>query len=200
MNEHNDSEKELFGTNSIDLFIHTARLGSVWSNHISSNRTDLIWLAIVTHNLLQNAMVNVLQGSAKIGALTDKSRREQLQWLNAQRGKRNPNTSPPPSRLADFRTLLDRLQDSNCLDPIIQLGKTQYDNLIDLNSIRNNFVHYKGSHWLLHVDDFKLPILAALKLIHDILQHHESLIWKVDSGFKRIEGYLTSIRSNIESL
>ena len=200
MNEHSNIEEDLFGTDSLGLFIHTARLGSVWSGNISSDKTDLIWLAIVIHNLLQNAMVNVLQGSTKTGALTDKSRRQQLQWFEDHREKEDIEVPIPRGRLADFGTLLNRLQDGDCLYPAIQLDKKQNQDLVYLNCIRNNFVHYKGSHWLLHVDDFRLPITTALKLIDEILLHHESLIWKAGDGFHCVDGYLTIMKRNLEDL
>ena len=184
-----------------EFFEETARLAVDLAEGTGESNVKLLWLLIFSHNLLQSAMVNVLRGSANVGALDKKSQKEHIRWLNETRNGQDSAEPPSKSRLADFKSLLMRVQDGQWICPPLQLDQQQRKELDSLNKYRNEFIHFIDCSWSLPVDDLREPILVALKATGEILQHPDSKRWTWDGRFQeRVSGYLTKIRNYLKGL
>ncbi len=191
----------LIGFDTRGFFEETASLTVDLAEGIRKSNVTLLWLVILSHNMLQSAMANVLRGSANIGALDEKSQKDQIRWLNEIRAG---NDTAEPERLphlADFKTLLKRVRDRQSLCPPLQLNQQQLKDLDSLNKFRNDFIHFIDSIWTVHVDDLRQPILAALQVTGEIIQHPECRRWTWDECFRdRVNGYLMKIRNHVDSM
>ena len=179
-----------------EFFEETARLAVDLAEGTGESNVKLLWLLIFSHNLLQSAMVNVLRGSANVGALDKKSQKEHIRWLNETRNGQDSAEPPSKSRLADFKSLLMRVQDGQWICPPLQLDQQRRKELDSLNKYRNEFIHFIDCSWSLHVDDVRAPILASLEVTGEVLQHNESWRWTSEDGFtQRVNEYLAKIRN-----
>ena len=201
MPEDNCLPEGLLGFDTREFFDETACLAVDLAEGTSKSNVKLLWLLILYHNMLQSAMVNVLRGSDNVGALDENSQKDQIRWLNVIRNGKDGAEPPSKFRLADFKTLLKRVQDGQWICPPLQLDQQQRKDLDSLNKYRNEFIHFIDCSWTLHVDDLREPILIALQVTGEIMQHHQSTRWTWDESFRnRVKGYLTKIRNHLYNL
>ena len=122
------------------------------------------WAIIAAHSALQGALVVALSGSAGIGALTEKSAGEVLDWVEKTRGGKPAKA--PVERLADFMELVDRAQKGDGLSMgqfggrPLTLTAGEVKDLGRLNGFRNRFVHFKPSAWRIELEG--LPRIVGL--------------------------------------
>src|SRR4051812_15017130 len=64
------------------------------------------WVIVAAHDALQGAMICALNDTSGVSVLEQKSARKMLDWLETQEGE------VPNERLAGFKTLLARCQES----------------------------------------------------------------------------------------
>ena len=188
-----------FGTR--EFFEEAASLAVHLAEGIRKSNVKLLWLVVLSHNMLQNAMAIVLRRSANIGALDEKSQQDRIKWLNEFRAGNDAAEPERLSRLADFKTLVKRVRDSQSICPPLQLNQQQLKDLDSLNKFRNDFIHVIDSFRTVHVDDLRQPILAALQVTGEIIQHPQCWRWTRDECFRdRVKGFLMKIRNHIESM
>ena len=201
MPEDNCLPEGLLGFDTREFFEETACLAVDLAEGIGKSNVKLLWLLILSHNMLQSAMVNVLRGSANVGALDENSQEDQVRLLNEIRNGKDGAEQASKPLLAKFKTLLKRVQDGQCICPPLQLDQQQRKELDLLNKNRNEFMHFIDSIWTLHVDDLRQPILAALQVAGGILQHPECRRWTWDECFRdRVNSYLMKMTNHLDSL
>jgi hypothetical protein len=100
------------------------------------------WVIVALQNAVQGAMVLALAGTDGCGALYPKSQRQNREWLE------NPTNIRPRVEIADFNTLLARIQRPEMLEgPVPQLSEEDCRNLKRLNELRRQFAHYNPTGW-----------------------------------------------------
>ena len=201
MTEDNGLPAELLGFDTRGFFEETANLAVDLAKGIRKSNVKLLWLIILSRNLLQSAMANVLRGSANIGALDEKSQKDQIKWLNEIRAGNDAAEPESLPRLADFKTLVKRVRDSQSICPPMQLSQQQLKDLDSLNKHRNDFIHFIDAIWSEQLDELRQPILVAIHVTGEIIQHPECRSWTWDECFRdRVSGFLMTIRNHIESM
>jgi hypothetical protein len=107
-----------------------------------TNDTQWKWVIIGMQNAVQAAMVLALAGTDGCGALTERSQRLNREWF----AKMSPDR--PPRRMADYKTLLERVQKPELLEgPVPTLQGDDLRNLVRLNELRRQFAHYNPTGW-----------------------------------------------------
>ena len=139
------------------------------------------WFAILDiDQALTAALVEVLTGTAGIGALTKKL---QIEWLNYYD---EGGQAPKETRLAPFEDLLNRAQDiANChsMHGTLSLSVKDKKDILRLHEFRNNLLHVKPMSWSLEITG--LPrmmgaVTTALKQLFEMnplnlhLEEHEA--------------------------
>lgn len=115
---------------------------------------------------VQTTLVGQLTGTTGVGALTDKSTKILLHFLE-QRG-----TVSIDVKLADFPTLLDRAARGECGSggAGVDLAAVK-DQLARLNAVRNGFNHFKDQSWLIEIAHVVPLVSAALLVIEQVDNH-----------------------------
>lgn len=109
---------------------------------VQTNPTSWKWVIIAMQNAVQGAMVLALAGTDGCGALFPKSQKQNREWLQ------NPTPDRLPRTMADFKTLLDRIQKPELLEgPVPHLSEEDCRNLQRLNELRRQFAHYNPTGW-----------------------------------------------------
>ena len=126
------------------------------------------WFAISDiDQALTAALVEVLTGTAGIGALTE---RLQIEWLTyfGEGGK-----APKESRLAPFDDLLERAQDvanSHDMSGTLLLSVEDKKDILRLHEFRNNLLHVKPVSWSLEITGLPMMIGAVTKALKQLFE------------------------------
>jgi hypothetical protein len=150
------------------------------------------WAILSLHNALQGAMVCHLSGTAQLGALSDKSVKEWLDWHERDRRgeiKRiddgvdelglpkikfaRKEDYPPNDRLADAKELFARLytEKKRCeggAGAVIIVTQSECDSFRRLHDLRNEFSHFTPKGWsieLVGLPGIFIDIVGVLKKI-----------------------------------
>lgn len=125
------------------------------------------WAILSLHNALQGAMVCHLSGTANIGALSDKSATEYLEWL----GEKKDN--PPKKHLADPNTLFVRLSNENKryeggAGAVLKITAPQKDSFRRLHNLRNDLSHFTPKGWAIELAGLPNIFLNMIEVIETI--------------------------------
>lgn len=124
--------------------------------------TSWKWVVLALQNAVQAAMVLALAGTDGCGALYPRSQKQNRTWLS------NPTSERPRLEMADFKTLLDRIQRSELMDgPIPQFAGDDLRNLERLNELRRQFAHYNPTGWGIEVQ----YILDIVPVATNLFEH-----------------------------
>jgi hypothetical protein len=122
---------------------------------VQTNPTQWKWVIVAMQNAVQGAMVLALAGTDGCGALYPNSQRECRDWLQ------NPTPMEPRIRMADYNTLLSRIQRPELLEgPVPQLSEEDCQNLKRLNELRRQFAHYNPMGWGIEIQ-FMLSLIPV---------------------------------------
>ena len=152
------------------------------------------WVVISLHSALQGAMVCHLSGTIQLGALTEKSSKEMLDWYEKDRrgeikylqdgedefGAPKMRTeyktgNPPIGKVAGAATLLERLGcsekrlEGGC-GGVISITEQQKSSFNRLHHLRNEFTHFRPKGWIIEIggiEEIIFDILGVLRLIAD---------------------------------
>lgn len=154
------------------------------------------WVIIAMQNALQGAMVLALAGTDGCGALYPKSQKQNREWLQ------NPTPTRPPRRMADFDTLLARIQRPELLEgPVPKLSEDDCRNLERLNELRRQFAHYNPTGWGIELQ-YMLNIIPVAANVFEHLtatQGRPNIHFTADQK-RRMERSLATIRSTHDEL
>ena len=106
------------------------------------------WVIMSLHNALQGAMVCHLSGTAELGALTNDSAKQQLEFLQ---NRNDGSSAHPRTKLATFPELFKRLSGKSAT--IEQAGKpisiadAEKKSVDRLNGLRRSFAHFSPKGW-----------------------------------------------------
>jgi hypothetical protein len=111
------------------------------------------WYFVITdlHRALNCALVAALRGTAGIGAFSPKLRRE---WLEFFEESRTCKIQPPINdRVESFLELLRRVQEASpdLMGSPLMLNAQEKDDLVKLNSLRDDIEHVKTTDWYLEL-------------------------------------------------
>jgi hypothetical protein len=113
-------------------------------------------------NAVQGAMVLALAGTDGCGALYPKSQKQNREWLQ------NPTPIRPRMEMADFNTLLARIQRPELLEgPVPQLSEENSRNLERLNELRRQFAHCNPTGWGIELQ----YMLNIVPVAADVFEH-----------------------------
>jgi hypothetical protein len=102
---------------------------------VQTNPTSWKWVIIATQNAMQCAMVLALAGTDGCGALFPKSQKQNREWLQ------NPTPDRQTRTMADFKTLLDRIQKPELLEgPVLHLSEEDCRTSNDLTNCDDNLL------------------------------------------------------------
>ena len=140
---------------------------------------------------LHSAMVCHLSGTAQLGALSEKSASDWLDWherdrkgeirridcgtneLGIPRYRFAEGSGPPPERLADARELFKRLDDElKRIEPgaggLVEITVSERASFQRLHGLRNNFSHFTPKGWSIEIDGLPSMFLNVLGIIEKI--------------------------------
>lgn len=167
----------------------TACLDSVVGS--DSDRGLWKWAILALHNALQGAMVCHLSGTAQLGALSQGSARDWLDWHDRDRkgeikrvalgtddmGVPNYRIAkgyePPSDRLADARELFRRLSNaSKRIEPgaggVIEITSSERESFRRIHDLRNGLSHFTPKGWSIELDGLPAIFLDVLDVIERI--------------------------------
>jgi len=144
------------------------------------NIFDWKWIILATHSAVQGALVSAVSGTAGIGSLDKKSAKEMLAWFEESRT--SPNAEYPRERLADFSSLLKRIQDEHYAASFgtVHLSETELSQMNKLHHLRCNFSHFIKMTWIIELDGIAGVILTALKLIEILTLNNDSVRYRFE--------------------
>jgi glutaminyl-tRNA synthetase len=153
--------------NAIEHVVECART-------LPTNPSNWKWVLISLHNALQSALVCVLSGSAGIGALSDTSMKNMLDWFDDSRN--DSSLSPPREQLADLMTLYKRSKDPAHMHEFggnpIQTTHQQDDDVRLLNNLRRNFAHFTPKGWSIEGAGLPRIMRNTVEIIEELLVKH----------------------------
>jgi hypothetical protein len=130
-----------------------------------NNSTQWKWAIIAMQNAVQSAMGLALAGTDGCGALYPKSQKQNREWLE------NPTPERPPRRMADYKTLLERIQRPELLEgPVPSLSEEDCRNLERLNELRRQFAHYNPTSWGIELQYMLNIMPVAAKLFEHLTE------------------------------
>ncbi|MBV6631608.1 MAG: hypothetical protein KI792_01100 [Alphaproteobacteria bacterium] len=180
-------------TSEYDDFLNSVMSSKKFLKLARKNLHYWKWFAVSIHNALQAGMVCHLSGSAGLGANDMRRVKEQLEWHERDRkgeiekevvGRdefdlpvfqvKNPKDCYPDDRLADPKTLLNRMgkqakRVEHGAGSIIPISQKHLKSWASICSLRNNFVHFSPSGWLIEVDLIKIHSRELIDIIQCII-------------------------------
>ena len=151
------------------------------------------WVVLSLHSALQGAMVCHLSGTTQIGALSEESIKEQLEWHNRNRRgeiERIPDgvdefdfpktrikykkDYPPNPKVASPLQLLKRLGRldirAETAGGAILIANQQKKSFGKFNALRNDFVHFSRRAWDIEIDLIKERMKDMLDIFDLIVE------------------------------
>jgi hypothetical protein len=159
-------------------------------SHVQNSPTLWKWVIIAMQNAVQGAMVLALAGTDGCGALFPKSQKQNREWLQ------NPTPDRPRREMADYNTLLAWIQKPQLLEgPVPLLSEDNCQNLIRLNQLRRQFVHYNPTGWGIELQ----YMLNIMPVATDVFEHLTTTQGRPNIHFtadqkRRIQRSLAAIR------
>lgn len=137
-------------------------------SHCEDNPNYWKWVVIALHSALQGALVCHLSDTAQLGALSNKSTTNWLDWYN--RGRKG---TMPKKRLAGPQELLDRLIDGKARAGRMDAGSVtvspdQKRDFDLLHEFRNDFMHFQPTGWVIEISGMPRIVKSQTKIIADI--------------------------------
>lgn len=165
------------------------------SSELRTNPTAWKWVITATQNALQASMVLALMGTDGCGALTDKSQKRNRAWLRNHAGNR------PPTIMADYVTLLERVQKASLVEgPPLKPSAEEYRNLERVNELRRQFAHFNPVGWAIELKYLLNVMPPALNAIEHLLTTQDRpQIHFTDGQKKRINDALTRTRKSLDA-
>src|SRR5205823_4901544 len=122
------------------------------------------WMVMGMQNAMQGAMVLALAGTDSCGALREKSQARNREWLQKGEGPQ------PPVVMADYKTLLYRVQQSELLDGLpLEVSPEDWERLERLNELRRTFAHFNPQGWSIELKLLLSIMPLALRAIEHLL-------------------------------
>ena len=161
------------------------------------------WVIIAVHNALQGALVCVMSGTAGVGALNRKSRKEMLEWFEASRT--DPNLPSPKERLDAPMTLYQRAKNPEHMREFggIPLDTTpeQDKDVKSLNTFRKDFVHFAPHGWSIETAGLPRKILNVTIIIETLLLSHPAAKLRLEEKqTERAKEAIATLRKVISSM
>lgn len=156
------------------------------------------WLIIAMHSTAQGFMVLALEHGNSLNAMRP---RHAKRWLESHRTK-----SPQSDYALDtFEALYDKVK-----SPVVQNGfivskpftpeKHHDENLISLNEIRNNFIHFSSSSWGIDIQRIVEICLSTLDLISFLGWESKTFHWHEPSLSERGARASQELRATLDAL
>lgn len=132
------------------------------------------WAIIAAHSALQGALVCVLSGMANMGALSDRSRKAFLRWIEESRA--NSSLQPPEEWVAELPVLLKRARDPGWMNEFggmpARLNADACRDLKLLHELRNEFTHFSSAGWSIELAGLPRIVNAAVSLTQLLILTH----------------------------
>lgn len=155
------------------------------------------WILASAHSAVQGALVCVLSGSAGVGCLDDRSSAAMIDYF--ERSRVDQNCPKPKTRMADFLTLVKRARMADWMSefggkPLV-LQDGEFQDLILLNKLRRDFIHFEPKGWSIELGGLPRVLLNATNVIEFCLLRHPSGALRIDEAqHERLKSALNSVR------
>ena len=128
-----------------------------------SDERNWKWCVAAAHSAAQSAMVLVLEKAGQYEHLTKDSRKALISYFEESR--ENPKAKYPHLRLDNFINLYDA-----CTKHLPDGTATpeRYRDVGRLNTLRNDWTHFKVGGWSLEVGLARIATLAGIKLVAEL--------------------------------
>ncbi len=160
------------------------------------------WVIIATHNALQGALVCTLSGTAGVGALSKRSRKEMLEWFEASRS--DPDAPyPKKEQLAAPLDLWRWAQDASRMGEFggnpLRPTAEQDEDVKRLNDLRRGLVHFTPKGWSIEEAGLPRMVLNAADIVGQLLLQHPANTFRLEDEQKaRVEAAIDKLRSTLE--
>lgn len=149
-------------------------MAAEFASNLASDLHLRRWVIIALHNAAQGVMVLSLRHGNGLLALADES---YAAWMSAY----EKNETPPPEKLDTYLNLYKKVKHK-------QLGQVggnsrfapegaEGDDIMRLNSLRSEFIHFTPKGWSLEVGGLPRIILAAARLVSFLALETTNVFW-----------------------
>lgn len=159
------------------------------------------WLILSLHLGVQAALICALKGYDTSGTsiLSAPSARQTLDWLHTDPKQRG---QAPNQQLAPMRNLLKRAQQPSYLpDPYrLTLPQHKIDDVLRLNELRNQFVHFAVDGWSLDADGLPRIAMHSIEVIEHLTLTAPAFWHQLEAGdTERIAKALAVVKERLRS-
>jgi len=159
------------------------------------------WIIIALHNSLQNFMVCSLRGTNNLNVLAKKSAKEWFSEFTKRMIGTVAEWKSPEEKLDWFPSLFKKIQSDLMLMYTFSKkfvpSDSQKSTVIDLNYLRNEFIHFVPKSWSLPIDEIPNLILEILSIIEFLAFESKNIVWLDDNYPTRIQVAIRSIKEKI---
>ena len=165
---------------------------------ISSDPYRWKWAILAMHSGLQGMMVLTLQGSHGLHVLKSE---DANRWLEAHE---KGSTYPADLKLDDFLSLYKKIKGNLMLmyghSQKFSPKRTQGSSIKFLNRLRNGFVHFTPSVWLLELEGLPTKLIDCLDIAEFLAWHSGNVFWTEDDLESRLREAFKSAHSSLAVL
>lgn len=166
---------------------------------VSDDISKWKWIIIGLHNTLQNYMVCSLRGTENTNILSKKSSNNWLTEFFNRIDLTKYKWKYPDERLDSFINLFEKIQ-SDMMKKYFN-GKafiptqSQIDSVIDLNLIRNEFIHFVPKGWSLGLAGLPNLVIEVLGIIEFLAFESRNIHWSEESEITRTRNAISNIKN-----
>ena len=155
------------------------------------------WIIIAMHNAAQGTMVLSLRHGNGLLALSDEC---YAAWMEAYE-KHEP---PPPEKLDSYLNLYKKVKHSQWGQVggnkrFVPSGSEGKD-IKQLNSLRNDFIHFTPKGWSLEVDGLPRICLSTARLISFLALETQNVFWREEESRNLLEQSLAAFSKSMNEL
>ena len=155
------------------------------------------WIIIAMHNAAQGTMVLSLRHGNGLLALTDEC---YAAWMQAY----EKHETPPPEKLDSYLNLYKKVKHSQWGQVggnrrFVPSGSEGRD-IKQLNSLRNDFIHFTPKGWSLEVDGLPRICLSTARLISFLALETQNVFWHEEESRNLLEQSLAAFSRSMKEL
>lgn len=182
-------DKYIVGITSLEILLHCL-------NSLKEKATYWQWVYISLHSTVQAYMVLALTSSNSLWTYKKKDMKDWLQKYNA-------NEQLPDCELDYFMNLYRKTKSKNflfyCNSVRFVPSKTQNWSIKRVNTLRNDFIHYKHAGLMLILGNPFVILTDCLDYIEFLAFRSNNIVWFEDSYKSETERLLSECRALIRT-
>lgn len=191
------SLEHYFRTDEYEEAVTALESVAEWSNRVGDQITYWRWVVLALHNAVQGFMVLALRGSDGLRPLRDDVAEA---WLKAYR----EGGEYPIEKLDSFLNLYKKIK-TDLMIFFVHSRKfkptgPQTQSIKQLNSLRNQFIHFLPRSWLIEVSGLPQICLDCIKIIEFLAWECGNIYWNDQVMKTRTETALRDAKATLEHL